>query len=37
MVAAGDQPAVDRGHASGGGGGSLEANVSGNDGDSMMM
>lgn len=31
MVAAGDQPTVDGGHTSGGGGGSLEESLSGND------
>lgn len=37
LVAAGDQPAVDRSPASGGRGGALEANVSGNDNEKLMM
>lgn len=37
LVAAGDQPAVDRSHASGGRGGTLEANVSGDDNENLIM
>lgn len=37
LVAAGDQPAVDRSHASGGRGGTLEANVSGNDNKNLTI
>lgn len=37
LVTAGDQPAVDRNHASGGRGDTLEANVSGDDHENLKM